>query len=65
MLDVPHAVELYKTLIPYITDTIWFGKMSKARRRVAPKTKQEEAAVRRIEENQNRFLDHDQKPTMR
>ena len=52
MLDVPHAVELYETLIPFVTGTIWFGKMNEIRRRVAPKTKQEKAAVKRIEDNQ-------------
>ena len=52
MLDVPHAVELYETLIPYITDTIWFGKMNQVSKRVDAKTAEEKAAVRRIEENQ-------------
>lgn len=52
MLDVPHAVELFEALSPYVTDTIWFGKMNQVRKRVAPKTKQEEAAVALIEKNQ-------------
>ena len=52
MLDVPHAVELYETLIPYITDTIWFGKMNQVSKRVDAKTVEEKAAVKRIEENQ-------------
>ena len=52
MLDVPHAVELYETLIPYITDTIWFGKMNQVRKRVEAKTAEEKAAVQQIEENQ-------------
>lgn len=52
MLDVPHAVELYEALIPYVTDTIWFGKMNDVRRRVAVQTPEDEVAVRRIEENQ-------------
>ena len=28
MLDVPHAVELYEAVVPFVTDTIWFGKMN-------------------------------------
>lgn len=52
MLDMPHAVELYNTLVPFITETIWFGKMNQVRKRVAPKSEEEEAAVKRIEENQ-------------
>ena len=52
MLDVPRAVELYEALIPYITDTIWFGKMNQVGRRVAANTAQEKAAVKRIEDNQ-------------
>ena len=38
MLDVPHAVELYETLVPFVTDTIWFGKMNDVRKRVEVKT---------------------------
>ncbi|MGA2257230.1 MAG: radical SAM protein [Thermoguttaceae bacterium] len=52
MLDVPHAVELYETLVPFITDTVWFGKMNDVRRRVDANTEQEKAAVKRIEDNQ-------------
>lgn len=52
MLDVPRAVELYETLIPCITDTIWFGKMNDVRRRVAVKTTEDEAAVKWIEAGQ-------------
>ena len=52
MLDVPHAVEMYERLVPYITDTIWFGKMNQVGKRVIAKTAEEKAAVQRIEENQ-------------
>lgn len=52
MLDVPHAVELYEAVVPFITDTIWFGKMNDVRRRVEVKIAADEAAVRRIVENQ-------------
>ena len=52
MLDVPHAVELYEAVVPFVTDTIWFGKMNDVRRRVEVKSAEDEAAVRRIGENQ-------------
>jgi DNA repair photolyase len=52
MLDVPHAVELYEAVATFVTDTIWFGKMNDIRRRVEIKTAEDEAAVRKIEENQ-------------
>ena len=37
---------------PFITDTIWLGKMNQVRKRVDPKTAKEKAAVQRIEDNQ-------------
>jgi DNA repair photolyase len=52
MLDVPHAVELYEAVVPFVTDTIWFGKLNMIRKRVEVKTPEDEAAVQRIEENQ-------------
>ena len=52
MLDVPHAVELFEALVPFVTDTTWFGKMNDVRRRVEVKTPDDEAAVQKIEENQ-------------
>lgn len=52
MLDVPHAVELYKAVAPFVTDTVWFGKMNDVRRRVEVKSAEDEAAVKRIEQNQ-------------
>ena len=42
MLDVPHAFELYEALAPFVTDTIWFGKMNDVRRRVEVKTPEDE-----------------------
>jgi hypothetical protein len=50
LLDVSGAVELFHTLEPYVTDSIWFGKMNDIRRRVIPGTDPKEIA--RIEAGQ-------------
>lgn len=50
LLDAPHAADLFRTLEPHITDSIWFGKMNDIRRRVMPGTDLEE--IRRIEAGQ-------------
>ena len=41
-----------RPLVPFVTDTIWFGKMNMVRKRVEVKTLEDEAAVQRIEDNQ-------------
>jgi hypothetical protein len=52
MLDTDNIVPLYETLIPHISDSIWFGKMRNARRLMHPSTPEDEAALQRIEEGQ-------------
>jgi len=52
MLDAPNVVPLYEALVPYVTDSIWFGKMNRVRHCVQPSTPEEEAAVQRIIDNQ-------------
>jgi len=50
MLDSPHIVELVNAVSPYVTDTIWIGKMKQVRARAMPGTS--EAAIRRVEAGQ-------------
>ena len=52
MLDAPRAVELYERLVPFVTDTLWFGKMNMLRKRMSIETAEDEAAVQRIKETQ-------------
>jgi DNA repair photolyase len=52
MLDVPNVVQLFRKVAPFVTESIWLGKMNHVRRRVQPKTREELEAVRQIEENQ-------------
>jgi hypothetical protein len=52
MLDAPHITDLFQTIKPFVTHSIWIGKMNKVRHRVRIKTPEDEEAVRRIEENQ-------------
>lgn len=50
LLDAEHVGELVTTLEPYVTDSIWIGKMNEARSRVVPDTDPRELA--RIEAGQ-------------
>jgi DNA repair photolyase len=52
MLDAPNVVELFHRLTPYVTDSIWLGKMNRARNCIADRTPEVEAAIERIEANQ-------------
>ncbi len=52
MLDSDHVVELFHTLKPFVTNSIWIGKMNEVRRRVAIETPEDERMVRRIEAGQ-------------
>jgi len=51
MLDTANIMPLYDALICFVSETIWFGKMSRVRHCVQPSSS-EEAAVQRIEEGQ-------------
>jgi uncharacterized Fe-S cluster-containing radical SAM superfamily protein len=50
LLDSPHAAELFGMLAPYVTDSIWIGKMNGIAYRLEPDVDPD--AVRRIEEGQ-------------
>lgn len=50
MLDSKNVLELIDRLEPFVTETIWIGKMRDVRRRCVPGTR--EAAIRRIEAGQ-------------
>ncbi len=52
MLDAPNVVKLFRRLTPHVSVFINIGKMMRVRCCVQPRTRREEAAVRRIEENQ-------------
>lgn len=52
MLDSDHVVELFHAIKPYVTNSIWIGKMNKVRQRVAIDTPEDERAVQRIEAGQ-------------
>lgn len=50
LLDADNVVELFHTLEPFITDTIWIGKMNEINRRVQPGT--DPAEIERIKRGQ-------------
>jgi DNA repair photolyase len=52
MLDAPNIVRLVDALEPFVTDSIWIGKMNDIGRRVAVETDADRRQVRRIERNQ-------------
>jgi DNA repair photolyase len=52
MLDAPNVVELFYRLAPYVTDSIWVGKMNRARNCIKDRTPEVEAAIQRVEANQ-------------
>jgi len=50
LLDADNAVNLFRTVEPYVSDTIWIGKMNQLRSRCIPGTSETE--LRRIEAGQ-------------
>jgi DNA repair photolyase len=52
MLDPAHIKELVDDLSPFITDSIWIGKLNMIRHRVAIDSMEAEEEIRRIEESQ-------------
>jgi len=50
MLDSRNIVRLFHTVKPFVTDTIWIGKMNRIRHYVIPGTR--EKSIREIEEGQ-------------
>jgi DNA repair photolyase len=52
MLDSPNVEELFYTLKPYVTNSIWIGKLNKARKRILIETDEDERQVCRIEKGQ-------------
>lgn len=51
-LDTANVVNMFYTLKPYVTNSIWIGKMNKVRQRVMIVTEEDEQMVQRIEEGQ-------------
>ena len=52
MLDSKNAVALFKTLEPYVTDSIWLGKMNHMESRVKVNTNEDSARIRAIQQGQ-------------
>ena len=52
MLDTPNVVALFYKLAPFVTDSIWLGKLNRARNCVGERSPEVEAAIQRIEINQ-------------
>jgi len=52
MLDSDHVVKLFHTLKPFVTTSIWIGKMNKIRQRVQIITPEDEQMVQKIEAGQ-------------
>ena len=52
MLDSDHVVALFRRLKPFVTNSIWIGKMNEVRRRVQIVTPEDEQMVQRIEAGQ-------------
>ena len=50
MLDAPKVVKLFQILCPWVTDTIWLGKMNQIDQRVIPGTNP--AEIQRIKDGQ-------------
>ncbi len=50
LIDSPRVSELCDSVLPYITDSLWIGKMNQIRSRVAPGTS--ESSIARIEQGQ-------------
>ena len=52
MLDSEHAVELVRTVDPFVTNAIWIGKMNHIKKNIVIDSALMEAAVRRIKQGQ-------------
>jgi hypothetical protein len=52
MLDAPNVIALFRRLAPFVTDSIWLGKLNRARACIWERPPEVEAAIQRIEENQ-------------
>ena len=52
MLDSDHVVALFRKLKPFVTDSIWIGKVNAIRRRVRIVTPEDERMTQQIEEGQ-------------
>jgi len=52
MLDMDHAVELFDTLVQFVTDAIWIGKMNRINQRVKMVSTEDELQVEKIENSQ-------------
>lgn len=52
MLDAPNIIELFYVVRPYVTNSIWIGKMNQIRRRVRLANQTDVDAVRKIEAEQ-------------
>ena len=50
LLDAPRSVELFRAIVPWVSDTIWIGKMNQIRTRCVGGT--DESEIRRIEAGQ-------------
>lgn len=49
MLDTPNVVALFRTLIPFVSDSIWLGKLNRARSCIQERTSEIETAIRQVE----------------
>jgi DNA repair photolyase len=52
MLDSPNVVKLFRTFEPFVTDTIWIGKMNRIAQRVEAETEEDKRRIQAIEEGQ-------------
>ena len=52
MLDSDHVVALFRRLKPFVTNSIWVGKMKEVRHRVRIVTSEDEQMVQQIEAGQ-------------
>ena len=52
MLDAPNVIDLFISLRPWVTDSIWIGKMNKIRDRVPCETEEDKVRIAAIEAGQ-------------
>ena len=52
MLDATNVVALFRKLAPFVTNSIWLGKLNRARSCILNRPQEVEAAIKRIEANQ-------------
>jgi DNA repair photolyase len=52
LLDARNVVRIFDRISPWVSDSIWIGKMNKVRQRVKIETEWDEESVNIIEENQ-------------